>query len=186
MVGLVVFFPFGLVLALLIVLDSRGGVFYRQIRVGRNGQEFGLFKFRTMVTNADKAGQLTVGGRDPRITRMGYFLRKSKLDEMPQLLNILSGQMSIVGPRPEVPRYVKLYTAEQRNVLNVRPGLTDYASLEYINENEVLGRAEDPEKTYIEDIMPQKLALNQQYIAEAGLLTDLKIIFKTIGKIIKK
>jgi lipopolysaccharide/colanic/teichoic acid biosynthesis glycosyltransferase len=138
-----------------------------------------------MVSNAEKSGQLTVGTNDRRITRVGGFIRKYKLDEFPQLINIIKGDMSIVGPRPEVRKYVDLYNEEQLKVLSVRPGLTDYASLEYINENEILGKASDPEKVYIEEIMPAKLQLNLRYIQEQGLKTDLKIIFRTIGKIVK-
>lgn len=138
-----------------------------------------------MRTDADKKGLLTVGGRDPRITRMGYYIRKYKIDELPQLLNVLRGDMSLVGPRPEVRKYVNLYNSQQMLVLSVQPGITDYASIEYSNENEILGKALDPEKTYIEEIMPAKLQLNLKYIAEKSLLTDVKIIFRTIGKIVK-
>lgn len=184
-IGLIILAPFFIIIALLIVLDSRGGVFYRQVRVGLNGKDFYLFKFRSMRTDADKKGLLiTVGGRDSRITRMGYFIRKYKVDELPQLLNVLFGDMSLVGPRPEVRRYVDMYNEEQKKVLTVKPGITDYASIEYSNENELLGKAADPEKVYIEEIMPAKLRLNLRYIAEQGLATDLKIIFKTIAKII--
>jgi lipopolysaccharide/colanic/teichoic acid biosynthesis glycosyltransferase len=137
-----------------------------------------------MYPDADKKGLLTVGGRDPRITRLGYYLRKFKLDELPQLLNVLNGSMSLVGPRPEVKKYVDLYTPEQRQVLNVRPGITDYASLEYFSENELLAASNDPEKTYIEEVMPAKLELNKKYINEAGLITDLRIIFRTLGKVL--
>ena len=175
--------PF-LIIALLISIDSRGGVFYKQVRVGKNGVDFKLFKFRSMRTDADKAGLLTVGGRDNRITKIGYGLRKSKMDELPQLLNVLIGDMSLVGPRPEVRKYVDLYNQEQKQVLSVKPGITDYASIEYSDENELLGKAENPEEVYINEIMPAKLKLNLKYIAEQGVLTDLKIIFKTIGKII--
>lgn len=173
-----------LLLMLWVALDSRGGVFYRQMRVGRYGKDFRLWKFRTMRPGSDKKGLLTVGGRDSRITRAGYFLRKTKMDELPQLINVLTGDMSLVGPRPEVRKYVDLYTEEQKKVLLARPGITDYASLEYIDENEILGKAEDPERTYIEEIMPAKLKLNMRYIEEMGLGTDLKIIFRTIGKIL--
>lgn len=138
-----------------------------------------------MRTDADKKGLLTVGGRDPRITRMGYYIRKYKIDELPQLLNVLLGDMSLVGPRPEVRKYVNLYNAQQMLVLSVQPGITDYASIEYSNENEILGKALDPEKTYIEEIMPAKLQLNLKYIEEKSLVTDFRIIFKTILKIIK-
>ena len=138
-----------------------------------------------MRTDADKKGLLTVGGRDPRITRMGYFIRKNKIDELPQLLNVSIGDMSLVGPRPEVRKYANLYNAEQKKVLSVQPGITDYASIEYSNENELLGKAPDPEKVYIEEIMPAKLQLNLKYIAEKSLATDIKIILRTIGKILK-
>ncbi|MCD6019411.1 MAG: wcaJ [Bacteroidetes bacterium] len=138
-----------------------------------------------MHTDADKKGLLTVGGRDPRVTTIGYYLRKYKLDELPQLFNVLFGTMSLVGPRPEVRKYVDLYSKEQQLVLSVKPGITDYASLEYINENELLSKSTNPEDTYIREIMPAKLALNQRYIKEQGLLTDLKIIFQTILKILK-
>ncbi|MGD1848128.1 MAG: sugar transferase [Salibacteraceae bacterium] len=175
--------PLWIVISLAIVFDSKGGVFYQQIRVGRHNHDFGLYKFRTMVPNADRKGQLTVGGRDPRITRVGFWLRKYKLDEMPQLLNILKGEMSVVGPRPEVRKYVDLYSPEQLEVLAVRPGLTDFASLEYLDENELLGKASDPEQLYIQTIMPAKLQLNLRYIKEQGLSTDLRIIFTTLGRI---
>lgn len=138
-----------------------------------------------MRVNADKDGLLTVGDRDSRITRSGYFLRKYKLDELPQLFNIIKGEMSIVGPRPEVRKYVELYNEEQQKVLNVKPGLTDFASLEYINENELLATSNNPEQTYIETIMPAKLLLNKKYIGQISLLTDLKIIFRTMKKIMR-
>ncbi len=182
---LVVLSPFFLMLCLAIVIDSRGGIFFTQKRVGKNNRDFKLYKFRSMVSNAEKSGQLTVGTNDRRITKVGAFIRKYKLDEFPQLINIIKGDMSIVGPRPEVRKYVDLYNEEQKKVLSVRPGLTDYASLEYINENEILGKASDPEKVYIEEIMPAKLQLNLRYIREQGLKTDLNIIFRTIGKILK-
>lgn len=184
-IGLVLLLPFFIIIALLIVIDSPGGVFYKQARVGKNGIDFYLFKFRSMRTGADKKGLLTVGGRDSRITRMGYFIRKYKIDELPQLLNVFLGDMSLVGPRPEVRKYVDLYNEEQKQVLSVKPGITDYASIEYSNENEILGKAENPEKVYIDEIMPAKLKLNLKYIAEQGIITDLKIIIKTIGKIVK-
>lgn len=185
LIVLVIFSPFFLLLAIAILVDSRGGVFYKQVRIGKGGKEFYLYKFRSMVSNADKKGQLTVGTNDSRITRVGSFIRKFKLDEFPQLINVIKGDMSIVGPRPEVRKYVELYNEEQRKVLRVRPGLTDYASLEYINENELLGNAIDPEKVYIEEIMPAKLKLNAKYIEEISLLTDLKIIFKTVFKLFR-
>ncbi len=185
LIGLIFLLPFFLIIALLIIIDSRGGIFYKQIRVGKGNTDFYLFKFRSMATNSDKKGLLTVGGRDSRITRMGYFIRKYKIDELPQLINVLFGDMSLVGPRPEVRKYVNLYNEEQKQVLSVKPGITDYASIEYCNENELLGKAEDPERVYITEIMPAKLKLNLKYIAEQGTTTDLKIIFRTIGKILK-
>lgn len=169
---------------MLIFLTSKGGIFYRQQRVGRENQHFGLLKFRTMKPNSDKAGQLTVGNDDVRITGIGKFLRKFKLDEIPQLINVVRGEMSIVGPRPEVRKYVDLYNEEQLRVLSVRPGLTDLASIEFINENELLGNSNDPEKEYIEVIMPQKLELNLQYINSQSFLGDIKLIFRTLGKIL--
>jgi lipopolysaccharide/colanic/teichoic acid biosynthesis glycosyltransferase len=159
-------------------------VFYRQLRVGRFGKDFRLWKFRTMRPDSDKKGLLTVGGRDPRVTRVGFYLRKYKLDELPQLLNVLSGDMSLVGPRPEVRKYVELYSPEQKRVLEVRPGITDYASIEYSDENELLARSADPERTYIDEVMPAKLRLNMKYIEEKSFATDIKIIFRTIRKIV--
>ena len=173
-----------LIIAILVVFSGRGGVFFTQKRVGRNAKEFKLYKFRTMRLDSEQKGQLTVGGDDPRITKAGRFLRRFKLDELPQLLNVLAGSMSVVGPRPEVSKYTNMYTPEQKKVLSVRPGLTDYASIEYIDENDLLGQSQDPEKTYIDEVMPAKLKLNLKYIEEQGFLTDLKIIFKTLGKII--
>lgn len=180
---LILLFPFGLVIALLIACDSRGGVFYRQSRVGRYNRDFTLYKFRTMRTDADRLGLLTVGARDPRVTRVGYYLRKYKIDELPQLLNILSGDMSFVGPRPEVRKYVDLYNNEQKKVLSVRPGLTDYASIAYINENEILEKANDKEQTYINEIMPEKIKLNMKFIQNPSLYQYFKIIFLTIKSI---
>jgi lipopolysaccharide/colanic/teichoic acid biosynthesis glycosyltransferase len=184
LIGLIVLLPFFIIIGLLIMIDSRGGIFYRQIRVGKDGKDFYLFKFRSMKTGSDKAGLLTVGNRDVRITRLGYFLRKSKIDELPQLINVLLGNMSLVGPRPEVRKYVDMYTDEQKKVLSVKPGITDYASIEYSNENERLAQTEDSEQVYIREIMPAKLKLNLRYIAEQGFVTDTKIIFRTVIKII--
>ncbi len=181
---LLVFLPFGVIIALCIVFGSKGGVFYRQERIGKNGVPFKLFKFRTMRPDADKLGKLTVGMRDPRITRVGYFLRKYKLDEFPQFINVLLGHMSIVGPRPEVKEYVDLYTDEQRVVLSVKPGITDYASIEYFRENEILGKATDPRKAYIDEVMPAKIELNKKYIASPGILHDIRIMWLTFKKII--
>ncbi|PID88886.1 MAG: glycosyl transferase, partial [Bacteroidia bacterium] len=163
-IGLVVVLPVFVITALLIKLDSKGGVFYRQTRVGKGNKDFRIYKFRTMRTNADKMGLLTVGGRDPRVTKVGYYLRKYKLDELPQLINVLIGDMSFVGPRPEVRKYVDLYTDTQKQVLNVRPGITDVASIAYRNENEILAQQDDPDAYYIDVIMPEKLRLNIDYL----------------------
>ena len=185
LVGLVVLAPIFIVLAIWIKIDSKGPVFYKQVRVGQNGIDFGLFKFRSMVVDADKKGLITVGGRDPRITRSGYVIRKYKLDELPQLINVLLGDMSLVGPRPEVRKYVEFYTDEQQKVLSVKPGITDYASIEYMDENEILGKSSDPEKTYIEEIMSEKIKCNMKYIQNKSLVEYFKIIFLTILKIIR-
>jgi len=182
-ISLIFLLPVFIFIAILIVIDSKGGVFYTQIRVGKNLKEFKLLKFRTMFGGSEKKGLLTVGKSDNRITSTGKWLRKFKLDELPQLLNILKGEMSFVGPRPEVWKYVDMYNEHQKQVLSVRPGLTDYASIEYANENEILALYPDPEKAYIEIIMPAKLDLNQKYIKDKSLLVDLKIIFKTIIKV---
>jgi len=176
----------GLIIALLIVFDSKGGVFFRQTRVGKDSKLFGIFKFRTMKPASDSKGLLTVGERDNRITKIGYFLRKYKIDELPQLINILKGDMSIVGPRPEVEKYVELYNAEQLKVLSVRPGLTDYASLEYMDESELLSKSDNPEKTYIEEIMPIKLDLALMYIQTKSISVDISIIIRTGLRIVKK
>lgn len=182
--ALCVLWPVFLLIALAIVIDDPGPVFYRQVRVGRGGRPFRIFKFRTMVVDADKKGLSITVGRDSRITRVGAFLRKTKLDELAQLLNVLYGQMSFVGPRPEVPRYVELYTPYQRQVLLVRPGITDYASIAYRNENDLLAGADDPEKMYIETIMPDKIELNMKYLREISPLADLRLILKTVIAVI--
>ena len=178
--------PFGILIALVIVIDSKGRIFYKQWRVGRNNVDFPLYKFRTMFSESDRGSLITIGDNDARITKIGLFLRKYKIDEFPQFLNILKGEMSIVGPRPEVRKYVDLYTPEQMKVLSVRPGLTDYASIRYVNENALLAASDDPEQTYIHEIMPDKLALNLKYIQEQSLWVDLKIILKTFAAIIHK
>jgi len=185
LVGLVVLAPIFIVLVIWIKIDSKGPVFYKQVRVGQNGIDFGLFKFRSMVGDADKKGFITVGGRDPRITHSGYFIRKYKLDELPQLINVLVGDMSLVGPRPEVRKYVDLYTDEQQKVLSVKPGITDYASIEYVDENEILGKSSDPEKVYIEEIMPEKIKYNMKYINNKSLFEYFKIILLTVLKIVR-
>lgn len=180
LVGLALFLPLMLVLALWVMCDSRGPILYRQVRVGRNGHDFRLLKFRSMRVDADRLGLITVGGRDPRVTRAGYYLRKYKLDELPQLLNVLRGDMSLVGPRPEVRKYVDLYTPEQLRVLTVRPGITDLASLRYRHENDLLAQAEDPDAYYIETVMPAKLALNLEYIDHQSFWGDLRLIGQTV------
>ena len=182
--ALCVLWPVLALIALAIVVDDPGPVFYRQVRVGRGGRPFRIFKFRTMVVDADRKGLSITVGRDSRITRVGAFLRKTKLDELAQLLNVLAGQMSFVGPRPEVPRYVELYTPYQRQVLLVRPGITDYASIAYRNENDLLAGADDPEKMYIETIMPDKIELNMKYLREISPLADLRLILKTVIAVI--
>lgn len=181
--GLAFLFPVFLIVAACIAADGKGGVFFVQERVGRHGKPFGLLKFRTMRPGSEAKGQLTVGGKDPRITRVGFFLRKYKLDELPQLINVLKGEMSIVGPRPEVKKYVDLYTEGQRKVLEVRPGITDNASIVFSNENEILGKSSDPEKTYVHEIMPKKIALNMEYISDPSVQNYLRTIYLTLRKI---
>ena len=182
--GLLLLGPLFICLAIAVKVDSSGPFLYRQIRIGRNQRPFSLLKFRSMAIGSDTKGLLTVGGRDSRITRVGYFIRKYKLDELPQLLNVLKGDMSLVGPRPEVARYVAMYSADQLRVLSVRPGITDYASLKYFSENEMLAASENPEKTYIEEIMPSKLKINLDYVDNRSLFTDIKIVLLTLAKII--
>ena len=183
--GLLLLSPLFVVVAVWIVIDNPGPIFYRQMRVGKDGKDFGLLKFRSMRIGADKESLITIGEHDSRITRAGYYIRKYKLDELPQLWNVLIGDMSLVGPRPEVRRYVDMYTDEQRQVLTVRPGITDYASIEYIDENRILAQAEDPDRTYIEEILPAKIALNMRYIKHQTLGEYMKIIFLTLAKIIR-
>lgn len=185
-IALLILFPFMLMIFFCIVLESKGGLFYKQKRVGKNKKLFNLYKFRSMKKNADKEGLLTVGGKDPRVTRVGYFLRKSKMDELPQLINIIKGDMSIVGPRPEVPKYVALYDENQQRVLTVRPGLTDLASIKYIDENALLEKAENPEEFYIQKIMPDKLHLNLEYIDNKSFAKDFRIIFQTLIRLFNR
>ena len=182
--GLIILLPFMLIIAIFIKLDSKGPVFFKQIRVTKNGKEFKIFKYRTMRVGSDKYSQITVG-KDGRITKIGSFLRKYKLDEIPQLINVLIGDMSLVGPRPEVPKYVALYTDEQKEILKVRAGITDYASIEFSDENDLLASEKNPEEAYIEKIMPKKIELNKKYLSEISVLTDIKIILLTIKKILK-
>lgn len=179
----VILSPVLLVVYVLIRLESKGGGFYSQERIGKHGKPFKLWKFRSMRTGADKGSQITVGERDPRITRIGYFIRKYKIDELPQLWNVLIGDMSLVGPRPEVAKYVNLYTEEQRKVLSVRPGITDWASIEYVEENSILGQAEDPDKAYIEQIMPDKIRYNMKWIENQSVAEYFRIILMTFKKI---
>ncbi|MCX7548383.1 sugar transferase [Xanthomarina sp. F1114] len=182
--GLILLLPLLLIIAFLIKLESKGPLFYLQTRVGRYNKDFKIFKFRTMFVGSDKKGLLTLGDRDPRVTKVGYFLRKYKLDELPQLINVLIGNMSFVGPRPEVRKYVDYYSQSDLIILNAKPGITDYASIIYRDEAELLKEANNPEQFYIENILPKKIELNKKYINSPGLITDLKIILKTIQIII--
>ena len=183
--GLLILSPLFLIVALWIVLDNPGPVFYRQMRVGKDNKDFGLLKFRSMRVGADKMSLITIGDRDPRVTRAGYYIRRYKLDELPQLVNVLVGNMSLVGPRPEVRRYVDMYTPEQRQVLSVRPGITDYASIEYIDENRLLAQSSDPDHTYIHEILPAKIALNMRFINHQTLDEYFRIICLTFIKIFR-
>lgn len=182
--GLILLSPIFIVLYIIIRTGSKGGAFYVQERIGKGGKPFMLYKFRTMHVGADSEGLLTIGKDDNRITRVGYFLRKTKIDELPQLLNVLKGDMSLVGPRPEVRKYVDLYTEEQRKVLSVRPGITDYASIEYVNENELLSKASDPDRVYIEEVMPDKIKLNMKYLEHYTMQEYFRIIFLTLKSLI--
>ena len=184
--GLLVLSPILVIVAIWIKLDSKGPVFYRQVRVGRYNKDFKIYKFRSMRVGSDKGSLVTVGGRDPRITRSGYFIRKFKIDELPQLINVFTGDMSLVGPRPEVRHYVDYWTPEQMRVLDVRPGITDPASIRYRNENELLATAEDPEKYYIEVIMQEKLKLYLEYVRDSSFWYDIKLIFQTFLVIVKE
>ena len=183
-IGLLCLSPLLLIVAIWIKLDSPGPVFYRQVRVGRYNKDFRIFKFRSMRIGSDKGSLVTIGGRDPRITRSGYFIRKFKIDELPQLINVFIGDMSLVGPRPEVRHYVNYWTPEQMHVLDVRPGITDPASIKFRNENELLAMAEDPEKYYIEVIMQEKIKLYLDYVKKSSFWYDIKLIFQTFWVII--
>lgn len=185
LLGCIILIPVFAIIAILIKLDSKGPVFFKQKRVGEYGKEFEILKYRTMVVDAEKLGKQITVGNDCRITKIGRFLRKYKLDELPQLFNVLKGDMSLVGPRPEVPKYVSLYNEEERAVLNVKPGITDFASIEYRDENEILGSVENPEEYYINIIMKHKLQLNLKYINNNNLFLDIKIILKTLLKCLK-
>lgn len=182
--GLVLLCPLFLFISIWIKLDSPGPVFYRQARVGRGNRDFLIFKFRTMYVGSDCGSLVTIGGRDSRITRSGHFLRKFKMDELPQLINVLKGDMSIVGPRPEVRHYVNYWTPEQLKILEIRPGITDPASIKFRNENELLGGVADPEEYYINVIMQEKLGIYAAYMENCGFWTDLRIIFTTLWTIV--
>ena len=182
---LMAFLPFGLIISICIALESRGGVFYRQERIGLGGKPFMLLKFRSMRPNAELQGKLTVGARDPRVTRVGAFVRRYKLDEFPQFINVLRGDMTVVGPRPEVMEYVRHYTAEQRKVLDYKPGITDLASISYFEENKLLAKSRDPERTYLEEIMPNKIRINLKYQLTATVWRDLGVVWKTAMRMIK-
>ncbi len=182
---LMAFLPFGLIISICIALESRGGVFYRQERIGLGGKPFMLLKFRSMRPNAELQGKLTVGARDPRVTRVGAFVRRYKLDEFPQFINVLRGDMTVVGPRPEVIEYVRHYTAEQRKVLDYKPGITDLASISYFEENKLLAKSRDPERTYLEEIMPNKIRINLEYQLTATVWRDLGVVWKTALRMIK-
>ncbi|WP_353777535.1 sugar transferase [Winogradskyella sp. 3972H.M.0a.05] len=183
-IGLILTAPILLIIAILIKLDSKGPVFYKQVRVGKHDKDFKIFKFRTMHVDSDRLGLLTVGDRDPRVTKVGYTLRKYKLDELPQLINVFLGNMSFVGPRPEVRKYVDMYSESDKEILNVKPGITDYASIKYRDEAEVMKASDNPEETYINDIMPEKIKLNKVYIENYSLVTDIKIILLTFKAIL--
>ena len=183
--GILFLLPIYIIIAILIKIDSNGDILYKQERIGKNGIPFYVLKFRTMIPNAFSKGALTVGSRDPRVTNIGFYLRKYKLDELPQLFNVFLGEMSFVGPRPEVKKYTDLYNAEQKKVLSVAPGITDYASIKFRNENDLLSESDDPEKLYINQIMPEKLNLNLKYINDNNVFKEIKIIFNTFYTIIK-
>lgn len=182
-VGLLILSPFLLIVYLLIRLESKGGGFYTQTRIGKAGKPFQLYKFRSMRIGSDKKGLITVGEKDSRITKMGYFVRRYKIDELPQLWNVLKGDMSLVGPRPEVKKYTDMYNDEQKKVLSIKPGITDWASIKYVDENRILGEAENPDETYVKVIMPSKIALNMIYINNHTLKEYFKIIFATLSNI---
>lgn len=182
-IGFLLISPILLIIAVLIKITSKGPILFKQKRVGKNALVFNILKFRTMVVDAEKVGRQITVGNDSRITKVGIFLRKYKLDELPQLINVIKGDMSLVGPRPEVPKYVELYNENQKRVLEVRPGITDYASIEYRDENSILGNVENPEEYYINIIMPHKIDLNMEYIENNNVFIDIAIIFKTIFNI---
>ena len=186
-IGLILISPLFIILIFVVITESRGGALYKQVRVGQHNKDFKLLKFRSMFVDSDKQGLLTVGNRDSRITKSGYFLRKYKFDELPQLINVLKGDMSFVGPRPEVRKYVDLYDDKQLKVLDVKPGITDYASIKYADENSVLAEFDDPEKAYIEKVMPDKLSLNLKYVSsKINIFQDVKLILSTLKAVVSK
>ena len=185
LIGCIVLMPIYILIAILIKIDSRGPIFFKQKRVGQYGKIFKILKYRTMVVDAENIGKQITVGDDKRITKIGKFLRKYKLDELPQLFNVLKGEMSLVGPRPEVPKYVELYNYEEKKVLNLKPGITDFASIEYRDENEILGKVDNPEEYYINVIMKHKLELNLKYINNNNIFIDINIILKTLMKCLK-
>lgn len=182
LVSILILLPLLPIIAVLIVIDSPGGIFFKQTRVGQNKRLFRIYKFRTMCVDAEKSGELTIGQHDSRVTATGFWLRKYKIDELPQLFNVLIGDMSFVGPRPEVEKYVNLYSAEQSKVLNVKPGITDYASINHFNESDLLNAAADPEKTYIKKIMPLKIKQSLAYINQRSFVKDLAVIAHTVKR----
>lgn len=184
-IGIIILSPILIIISIIIKITSRGPIFFKQVRVGKNEKKFKILKFRTMIVDAEKVGKQITVGNDPRITRIGSFLRKYKLDELPQLINVFIGNMSLVGPRPEVPRYVELYSYEQRKVFNVKPGITDLASIRYRDENDILGKVDNPDRYYIDVIMQDKLNLNLEYIDKGNVFFDIFIIIKTIVKCLK-
>ncbi len=183
-IGILFFSPISLIIYFLICLGSKGGGFYKQIRVGKNNKDFYIYKFRSMYINSENSGLITIGEKDPRITKIGYFIRKYKLDEIPQLINVIKGDMSIVGPRPEVRKYVNIYTNKQKKILTTKPGITDYASINFINENELLNKSINPEKLYINFFLNEKINYNMIYIQNYGLKEYFKIILLTLRNII--
>lgn len=183
--GLIFILPLSIIIAILIKLESKGTIFYRQTRVGQFNKDFKIFKFRTMKTDSEKLGLLTLGDKDYRVTKIGYYLRKFKLDELPQLINVFIGNMSFVGPRPEVRKYLNCYSEEDLKILYLKPGITDFASIEFRNEAELLKDAENPEAFYIDNILPKKLKLHKEYLKKKSLITDIKIILKTLASIVK-
>lgn len=185
LLGIIVLCPFLLLIAILIKIDSKGPVLFRQVRVGKHGKKFKILKFRTMIADTEEKGMQITVGNDYRITKLGHFLRKFKIDELPQLINVMIGDMSFVGPRPEVPRYVAIYDERQRDVLKLRPGITDLASIEYRDENTLLAESNDPEKTYIDSILPKKIELNMEYLEKMSIIYDFRLILKTILVVLK-